>query len=46
MTHFGPTKLDPALIPTIARQWGTPVYLHDQAYIENSCQQLLDMPNA
>ena len=46
MKHFGPTKLDATLIPEIARQWGTPVYLHDQAYIENSCQQLLDMPNA
>jgi diaminopimelate decarboxylase len=33
-------------IPKIAEQWGTPVYLHDQAYIENSCEQLLNMPNA
>lgn len=46
MTHFGPTKLDAALIPNIAQTWGTPIYLHDQAYIENSCQQLLGMPNA
>ena len=46
MTHFGPTKLDVTLIPKIARQWGTPVYLHDQEYIENSCEQLLNMPNA
>ena len=46
MKHFGPTKLDATLIPNIARQWGTPVYLHDQAYIENSCEQLLNMPNA
>ncbi len=46
MTHFGPTKLDATLIPKIAEQWGTPVYLHDQAYIENSCEQLLGMPNA
>jgi diaminopimelate decarboxylase len=45
MTHFGPTRLDAALIPKIARQWGTPIYLHDQAYIENSCEQLLSMPN-
>jgi len=45
MTQFGPTKLDAALIPEIARRWGTPVYLHDQQFIENSCQQLLDMPN-
>lgn len=45
MTHFGPTKLDAALIPEIARRWGTPVYLHDQQFIENSCQQLLGMPN-
>lgn len=44
--NFGPTKLDATLIPTIAKQWGTPVYLHDQAYIENSCEQLLSMPNA
>lgn len=44
--HFGPTKLDAALIPKIAEQWGTPVYLHDQAYIEHSCEQLLNMPNA
>jgi len=43
--HFGPTKLDAALIPEIARRWGTPVYLHDQVFIENSCQQLLNMPN-
>nr|WP_243688554.1 hypothetical protein [Geotalea toluenoxydans] len=46
MKHFGPTKLDAMLIPQIAKQWGTPVYLHDQAYIENSCEQLLNMPNA
>ena len=46
MQYFGPTKLDAALIPEIARKWGTPVYLHDQAYIENSCDQLLNMPNA
>lgn len=42
---FGPTRLDAALIPEIARQWGTPVYLHDQEFIEISCQQLLEMPN-
>lgn len=46
MKQFGPTKLDATLIPKIAQQWGTPVYLHDQEYIENSCQQLLNMPNA
>lgn len=46
MKHFGPTRLDATLIPEIARQWGTPVYLHDQEYIENSCEQLLNMPNA
>ena len=46
MKHFGPTRLDAALVPKIARQWGTPVYLHDQEYIENSCEQLLNMPNA
>ncbi len=46
MTLFGPTKLDAALIPKIAQQWGTPVYLHDQEYIESSCEQLLNMPNA
>jgi len=46
MKHFGPTKLDATLIPKIAQQWGTPVYLHDQEYIENSCEQLLNMPNA
>lgn len=46
MKQFGPTRLNAALIPEIARQWGTPVYLHDQEYIENSCQQLLNMPNA
>lgn len=45
MKHFGPTKLDATLIPKIAQQWGTPVYLHDQEYIEDSCQQLLNMPN-
>ena len=46
MKLFGPTKLDATLIPKIARQWGTPVYLHDQEYMENSCEQLLNMPNA
>lgn len=46
MTHFGPTGLNATLIPEIARQWGTPTYLHDQNYIENSCEQLLSMPNA
>ncbi len=46
MKQFGPTKLDATLVPKIAEQWGTPVYLHDQAYIENSCEQLLNMPNA
>ena len=46
MNQFGPTKLDAAIIPQIAQQWGTPIYLHDQAYIENSCEQLLNMPNA
>jgi len=46
MKHFGPTRLDAAIIPKIAGQWGTPVYLHDQQYIENSCDQLLNMPNA
>ena len=45
MKNFGPTKLEGTLIPEIARQWGTPVYLHDQKYIENSCEQLLNMPN-
>jgi len=44
MTHFGPTKLNASLIPKIAEQWGTPIYLHDQEYIENSCRQLLAMP--
>jgi len=44
--QFGPTRLDAALIPKIAGEWGTPVYLHDQEYIENSCQQLIGMPNA
>jgi diaminopimelate decarboxylase len=44
--QFGPTKLDATLIPRLVQQWGTPVYLHDQAYIENSCEQLLNMPNA
>lgn len=43
--QFGPTKLDAKLIPEIAEKWGTPIYLHDQAYIENSCRQLLAMPN-
>ena len=43
--HFGPTKLDATLVPEIARQWGTPVYLHDQEFIEKSCEQLLAMPN-
>lgn len=46
MKQFGPTKLDATLVPKIAQQWGTPIYLHDQAYIENSCEQLLNMPNA
>ncbi len=46
MKPFGPTKLDAALIPKVAQQWGTPIYLHDQRYIENSCEQLLNMPNA
>lgn len=46
LKHFGPTNLDPALIPQIAKEWGTPIYLHDQQFIENSCQQLLNMPNA
>jgi diaminopimelate decarboxylase len=46
MKQFGPTKLNATLIPKIAQQWGTPVYLHDQAYIEDSCEQLLNMPNA
>ncbi len=46
MKHFGPTKLDATLIPKIAQQWGTPVYLHDKEYIEKSCEQLLNMPNA
>ncbi|ABB30465.1 Diaminopimelate decarboxylase [Geobacter metallireducens RCH3] len=46
MTSFGPTGLDATLIPKIAGEWGTPIYLHDQQYIENSCDQLLAMPNA
>src|SRR5512138_1059937 len=46
MKHFGPTRLDATLVPKIAQQWGTPVYLHDQEYIENSCEQLLNMPHA
>lgn len=46
MTSFGPTRLDATLIPKIAGEWGTPIYLHDQQYIENSCDQLLAMPNA
>lgn len=46
MKQFGPTKLDSSLILKIASQWGTPVYLHDQRYIEDSCRQLLEMPNA
>ncbi len=44
--HFGPTRLDAALVPLIAQKWGTPVYLHDRAFIEESCDQLLNMPNA
>jgi diaminopimelate decarboxylase len=44
--HFGPTRLDATLVPEIARKWGTPVYLHDQEFIEDSCEQLLKMPNA
>jgi len=43
--HFGPTKFDAALVPEIARKWGTPLYLHDQEFIERSCEQLLSMPN-
>ncbi len=46
MTSFGPTGLDATIIPKIAGEWGTPIYLHDQQYIENSCDQLLAMPNA
>jgi diaminopimelate decarboxylase len=46
MKLFGPTRLDATLIPRIARQWGTPIYLHDQHYIEQSCEQLSAMPNA
>ena len=46
MKQFGPTNLDAALVPEIARQWGTPAYLHDQQFIVNSCRQLLQMPNA
>ncbi len=42
---FGPTKFNAVRIPEIAQQWGTPLYLHDQQYIENSCDQLLNMPN-
>jgi diaminopimelate decarboxylase len=42
---FGPTKLDATLIPEVARQWGTPTYLHDREFIDNSCRQLLGMPN-
>jgi diaminopimelate decarboxylase len=43
--QFGPTKFEAAQIPVIAKEWGTPLYLHDQEYIENSCEQLLNMPN-
>jgi diaminopimelate decarboxylase len=43
--HFGPTKFDATLVPEIAKKWGTPLYLHDQEFIENSCEQLLNMPN-
>ncbi|HWI40017.1 MAG TPA: diaminopimelate decarboxylase, partial [Verrucomicrobiae bacterium] len=46
MKQFGPTRLEASLIPEVARQWGTPVYLHDQEYIEKSCDELLNMPNA
>ncbi len=46
MKNFGSTRLDSTLVPKIAQQWGTPVYLHDQEYMENSCEQLLNMPNA
>lgn len=46
MTHFGPTRLNASLIPQIDKNWGTPIYLHDQQYIEDSCDQLLAMPNA
>jgi diaminopimelate decarboxylase len=46
INQFGPTKLNATLIPEIAREWGTPIYLHDQKFIENSCEQLLNMPNA
>ena len=42
---FGPTRLDATLVPEVARQWGTPAYLHDRAFIDNSCRQLLEMPN-
>jgi len=43
--QFGPTKFEAALVPEIAQKWGTPLYLHDQEFIENSCEQLLKMPN-
>lgn len=46
VNQFGPTRLDAALVPEIAEKWGTPVYLHDREFIENSCTQLLNMPNA
>ena len=45
LNHFGPTKFDARLVPEIARKWGTPLYVHDQEFIERSCEQLLKMPN-
>jgi len=42
---FGPTRLDAKLVPEVAQRWGTPAYLHDRAFIDDSCRQLLAMPN-
>jgi diaminopimelate decarboxylase len=42
---FGPARLAASLVPEVAQKWGTPAYLHDRAFIDQSCRQLLGMPN-
>ncbi|WMJ24111.1 diaminopimelate decarboxylase [Paludicola sp. MB14-C6] len=44
LNHY--SKIDSATIATVAKEYGTPVYLYDENTIREKCQMVLSMPNA
>jgi len=47
MKHLNPfTSLTPMAVIAAAKEYGTPVYLYDEAFLQDRCAALLRVPNA